>query len=206
MEFFRRAPGEPRSVGVFPGTFNPPTLAHLALAQAGLACVDEVVFVLPRELPHKTYEGVGFADRLRMLETALAREPRFSIAATPRGLFIEIARECRQAYGPEAELYFLCGRDAAERIANWTYEKPGAFLDQLREYRMLVAPRQGQYTPPEEYGSRIRPLVLDEGYDALSATGVRNRIANGEPWEHLVPESIVEMVRDIYKPPPERLI
>src|SRR5690242_20208760 len=119
MEFFRRAAARPRRLGVFPGTFNPPTRAHVALARAALASVDEVVFVLPREFPHKTFEGASFEDRVRMLEAALAGEPRFSIAASRGGLFIEIARECREAYGAETGLYFLCGRDAAERIVDW---------------------------------------------------------------------------------------
>jgi nicotinic acid mononucleotide adenylyltransferase len=32
----------------------------------------------------------------------------------------------------------------------------------------------------------------------LSSTEVRERIMQGEPWEHLVPETIVERVRAIY--------
>jgi nicotinate (nicotinamide) nucleotide adenylyltransferase len=198
MEFFRRASGQPRALGLFPGTFNPPTLAHLALARAALACVDEVVFVLPRAFPHKRYEGASFEDRVRMLEAALADEPRFSIAATAGGLFIEIARECRAAYGPLPELYFLCGRDAAERIVNWDYGAPGVFAEQLREYHLLVAPRQGVYAPPSDCGARIHSLALKQDYDELSASEVRARIARGDPWEHLVPAPAVEIVRATY--------
>jgi nicotinate (nicotinamide) nucleotide adenylyltransferase len=196
MEFFQRAAAHPRRLGVFPGTFNPPTRAHVALARAALASVDEVVFVLPRELPHKTFEGGSFEDRVRMLEAALAGEQRFSIAASRGGLFIEIARECRDAYGPEADLYFLCGRDAAERIVNWDYGRPGAIGEQLCEYQLLVAPRQGGYDAPADLRGRIH--TLDRGNDNVSASEVRRRIRRGEPWEELVPERIVGMVREIY--------
>ena len=55
MEFFRRAAGRPNRLGILPGTFNPVTVAHLALAHAALRHVDEVVFVLPRVFPHKNY-------------------------------------------------------------------------------------------------------------------------------------------------------
>jgi nicotinate-nucleotide adenylyltransferase len=158
-----------------------------------------VVFVLPRAFPHKRYEGASFEDRIDMLEAALASEPRFSIATTDGGLFIEIARECRSAYGPLAELYFLCGRDAAERIVNWDYGAPGAFEEQLREYQLLVAPRQGTYTSPPQCGARIHSLTLEEEYDELSASDVRARIARGEPWEHLVPEQAVALARGIYR-------
>ncbi len=199
MEFFRRAAGNPRRVAVFPGTFNPPTRAHLGLAEAALAEVDELVFVLPRVLPHKQWSGAPFEDRLAMLERAAGAGPRFSIAASERGLFIEIARECREAYGPDVELWFVSGRDAAERIVTWDYGRPWAIEEQLREYGLLVAPRAGPYVPPEALSSRIRALTVAADYDSFSATDVRNRIRAGQPWEHLVPAPIVDMVRRLYK-------
>jgi nicotinate (nicotinamide) nucleotide adenylyltransferase len=198
MEFFRRAAGQARRLGVFPGSFHPPTRAHLALARAALNVVDELLFVLPRRFPHKGWEGVGFEDRVRMLEAAAGDEPRFSVAASENGLFIEIARECREAYGPNPELYFLCGRDAAERAVNWDYGRPGAFAEQLREYQLLVAPRRGIYVPPEELRGRIHALDMEDDYDELSASEVRRRISSGEAWERLVPEAIVGMVRELY--------
>jgi nicotinate (nicotinamide) nucleotide adenylyltransferase len=199
MDFFRRAAGTPSRLGVFPGTFNPPTRAHLALARAALGQVEEVVFVLPRRFPHKTFERASFEDRLHMLDAALEAEPRFSIAATAGGLFIEIARECREAYGAATELYFLCGRDAAERIVNWDYGRPGVIAEQLSEYQLLVAPRQGAYEPPVNLRDRIHPLPAASSLDEISATEVRARIRRGEAWEHLVPPRIVELARKIYK-------
>jgi nicotinate-nucleotide adenylyltransferase len=198
MELFRRAAKAPARLAAFPGTFNPPTRAHLALARAALACVDEVLFVLPRAFPHKGYAGATFENRLRMLTAAASGEPRFSIAASGAGLFIEIARECRLAYGPGTEFLFLCGRDAAERVVNWDYGGTDAFSRQLDEYQLLVAPRNGEYRPPEGMAARIRALPGAEGCDEISATEVRERIRCGEPWEHLVPEEVVGMAREIY--------
>lgn len=198
MEFFRRAAARPGRLGVLAGTFNPPTRAHLALARAALERVDEVVFVLPRALPHKAWDGAAFEDRIRMLELALAAEPRFSIATARGGLFIEIARECREAYGSGVEIFFLCGRDAAERVANWDYGSPGAFADQLREFQLLVAPRGGAYPPPAELRGRVHPLPMPGEYDECSATGVRERIRSDRPWKHLVPPEIADLVRETY--------
>ena len=199
MDSFRRATAKPRRLAVLPGTFNPPTRAHLALARAALASVDEVLFVLPRAFPHKAYTGASFEDRVRMLASAVEDEPRFSIASSEGGLFIEIARQCRQAYGPDVEVLIVCGRDAAERAVNWDYGRPDAFRDQLREYRLLVAPRDGSYRPPAEFEDRIQALAAVEGCDEVSATDVRERIRRGEPWEHLVPQPIVEMVREMWR-------
>jgi len=198
MEFFRRAAVKPRRLAVLPGTFNPPTRAHLALARAALAYADEVLFVLPRAFPHKSYTGASFEDRVRMLAAA-ADEPRFSIGSSDGGLFIEIARQCREDYGRDVEVLILCGRDAAERAVNWDYGPNGAFRDQLGEYGLLVAPREGSYQPPAEFEDRIQAIDAVEGCDAVSATEVRERIRRGEAWAPLVPERIVDLVREIYR-------
>jgi nicotinate (nicotinamide) nucleotide adenylyltransferase len=198
MEFFRRAAGAPGSLGILPGTFNPPTRAHMGLAEAGLAVVDEVVFVLPRVLPHKTYAGVGFEDRLRMLEAAVASQPRCSIAASPEGLFIDIARRCRKAYGPDVALKFLCGRDAAERIVNWDYGRPGAFPEMLHEFGMLVAGRQGTFEIAPGFEDAIRLLPMPPDYDEISATRVREAMAAGRAWEQWVPEAVAPLARRLY--------
>jgi len=198
MEFTRRAEGAPRKLGILAGTFHPPTRAHVALAHAGLGVVEEVLFVLPRAFPHKSYEGPSLAERLTILEAVLRDEPRCSLAVTEGGLFIDIARECRAAYTPAPELYFLCGRDAAERILHWDYGRAGAILEQLREFQLLVARREGEFQPPPELRDRIHPLPMEE--DWVSATDVRHRIRAGQPWEHLVPEASIPLVRQFYGP------
>ena len=198
MEFFLRAPGLPSRLGILPGTFNPPTRAHLALARTALTRVDEVLFVLPRVFPHKTFEGADFTQRIAMLEAALADESAVSIGATERGLFIEIAQECRQVYAPGVQLFFLCGRDAAERIVNWDYGLPGAFAAMLETFQLLVASRGGHYLVPEEFQGRIQTLPIPGECDEISATEVRRRITAGEAWEHLVPPGVVALARQIY--------
>lgn len=172
------------------------TVAHLALARAALGDVDEVVFVLPRVFPHKDYSGASFADRIAML-TAAADDPAFSIATADGGLYIDIVRECRAAYGPEVQLVCLCGRDAAERIVGWDYGRPGAFVEMLAEFELLVAAREGGYEPPSEIAHAVRCLEV-AGADAVSASEVRRRAARGDAWEHLVPTAARTLAHRIY--------
>jgi len=199
VELIRRASSLPTRLGVFPGTFNPLTVAHVALARAALARVDEVLFTLPRNLPHKEYTGASFTQRLDMLRAALGAEQSFSIGVSELGLFCQIARECRKTYSESVRLSFLCGRDAAERIANWDYGRPGAFREMLADFNLLVASRDGEYSPPPEIAPAVVPLTLPCALDDISATEVRARIRRGDPWEHLVPESIHDQVWRIYR-------
>ena len=198
MHFFQRAEGKPSRLGIFPGTFNPITVAHVALARAALSRVDEVVYILPRVFPHKSYEGASFAQRAQLLCGASGDDPGVSVAASDGGLFVEIAAECRAAYGNDVAFTFLCGRDAAERIVNWDYGRPGALGEMLRQFDLLVAARGGGYEPPAEFRAAIRSMELAAKFDHVSATEVRGMIARGEAWEHLVPTAIRQRVREIY--------
>lgn len=170
----------------------------MALAQAALERACEVLFVLPRRFPHKDYDNITLADRLRIVLAATAHDPRFSVAVSEGGLFIEIARECRQHYPPSTRLAFLCGADAAERAATWDYGDPEAFSKMLEEFELWVADRNGSYEPPERYREHIRKLRIPPEYQSISATEVRRRIAAGEDWEALVPNSVRALVREIY--------
>jgi nicotinate-nucleotide adenylyltransferase len=197
MEFIRRAAGRPTRLAVFPGTFNPVTVAHLALADAALALAGEVVFVLPRTFPHKTYTGADFVQRVELLCLAVDGRDDISIAASEGGLFAEIADECRQAYG-DVRLSFLCGRDAAERIATWDYGDANAFPAMLRQFDLLVAARAGEYLPPPHQRDSFTSLELACSLDHVSASEIRARIARGEAWEHMVPPAVQKRVHEIY--------
>jgi nicotinate-nucleotide adenylyltransferase len=198
MQFYRRHSASPKRLGILPGAFNPPTVAHLALARAALKSVDEVLFVVPQVLPHKSFSGASLSERIDLVLQAVGDDLPHSVAIANGGLYMDIVRECRTAYGDGPELWCLCGRDAAERIAGWDYGVPGAFERMLDEFGLLVAARSGEYSAPESLRHRIRTLELNGTYDHVSATEVRERIARGEPWEHLVPERITAQVRRIF--------
>jgi nicotinate-nucleotide adenylyltransferase len=198
MKFVRLLTSKPQRLAILPGTFNPVTVAHLALARNALSHADEVVFVLPQVLPHKDYSGATFDQRLELLAAATAAEPRFAVASSRGGLFREIAAEFREVCGPGVRLVLVCGRDAAERIAGWDYGRPGAFPEMLHEFELLVAHRNGQYVPPEYSGEAIRLLEMGPDFDPVSASEVRARLAAGLPWEHLVPAAVRDRVREIY--------
>jgi cytidyltransferase-like protein len=181
-----------KRIGVLAGAFNPVTRAHAELARAARPLVDEIVCVVPKVYPHKHFHGATLDQRIEMIErTKLA--DRVEVADS--GLFIDIARELGQ---PDVTIEFICGADAAERVITWDYGEAGAIDRMLEEFSFLVAPRATEFAPPEHLCHRVRPLAVASGFEDVSSTEVRDRIAAGMPWEHLVPESIVDLVRRIY--------
>ena len=180
--------------GILAGAFNPVTRAHVALADAARTVVDEIVSVLPRNYPHKAFHGASLDQRIEMLRKTRSFD---RIEVTQGGLFIDIARELRGAQ-PESELYFICGRDAAERVLTWDYGQPGAIDRMLEEFHLLVASRQGRLDAPPHLRERVHALDVGADLNEVSSTEVRRRIASGESWEHLVPGAITNLVRDLY--------
>ena len=182
---------------MLPGSFNPLSIAHVELAEAAMAQVDEVLFVVPSALPHKEYFGATLEQRIGMIEAAGLAESQ-SIASTGQALFVDIARECAEVYGPDVRLLFVCGRDAAERILEWDYGREGAVEVMMRTFELLVAPRGGALRAPDRFAGRIHTLDIRPGHELVSSSEIRERLKRGLPWEHLVPEAIVDQVKQIY--------
>ena len=188
-------------VGLLPAAFNPPTVAHLALAEAAQRAfaLGQVVLVLPHALPHKQVSKPGFEDRLRWL-TELARgRLELAVASCPTGLILDVVRAFRQDLGPRCEIFVIAGRDAAERIAGWDYGERQPFAEQLKHYKLLVASRRGTYAVESEFADRIAPFEIARRHEGTSSSKVREAIRRGKPWRHMVPAEIRDAVGRAYK-------
>ncbi len=190
MRIVYKSPGKSRKIGVLAAAFNPPTLAHVALAESALTVVDEVILAIPSRLPHKNFSGATLQERIEMVVALAQARQRLSAGVAEGGLFAEIAREARQHY-EAAEIHLVCGRDAADRIIEWDYGEPGFVEKMLAEFPLLVAPRQGIYHIPEQFRHAVHQLPL-ANFDECSSTRVR------EGGLHLVPPEIAEHVQRIY--------
>ena len=184
---------------MFPGAWNPPTVAHVAMARAALEYAGEVIWVLPRAFPHKAFDGASFEQRLEMLCRIARTEPGLSVAVSEGGLYFEIADEARAYFGSAVEIALLCGRDAAERIAAWDYGRPGVFDEMADRYRLLVAERAGEFLPPPRHAGRVLRVEMGGEFAEVSSTELRRRIRDGEDWRGLVSEGIEDLVERVYR-------
>jgi len=199
MELLRRGAGGARQVALLPGAWNPPTRAHLALAEAARAYAPEVLLALPAALPHKEFERPDCETRLRWLLKLSESREWVGVAAGGSGLFIEMARGLKAAAPGVDHVYIACGSDAAQRFLDWDYGQAPGVEEQLREFTLLVAPRGYPFIPPVRLGDAVRSLPLDERWQSLSSTDLRRRIQRGEIWEHLAPEEITVAIGRVYR-------
>lgn len=80
--------------GIYPGSFNPPTVAHLAISEAAAAQfqLDVVVWSLSSTTLGKEHvEHPRFDDRLGVVERAVARSPFLDFQVTDIQLLVDLA-------------------------------------------------------------------------------------------------------------------
>ncbi len=188
-------------LGILPAAYNPPTMAHLALAEAAERAfgLDQVAYVLPATLPHKAITRPDLQERLEWLSD-LAADGSDRLAATcTGGLVIDIVREIQAGSAGQCHLFVIAGRDAAERYASWDYGSDESFTQQLRRYRLAVADRDGSYEIAPAHTDRILPFRIDARHERNSSSAVRRAVAARTAWRHLVPEVLHARVAAAYR-------
>ena len=107
------------------GTFDPIHHGHLVAASevADRFRLDEVVFV-PTGQPWQKGAVSPAEDRYLMTVIATASNPRFQVSRADVDrdgptYTVDTLRDLRAAYGSEAELFFITGADALDRILSW---------------------------------------------------------------------------------------
>lgn len=194
-------PGRTPRYGMMGGTFDPPHVAHLALAAAAheALTLDRVLFIPTGDPWLKSGRAISSAaDRLAMVERAVEGLDWAEVSA------MEIERS-----GPTytidtvdglvterpGDWWLILGEDALNDLPRW--HEPQRLLTRVR---LAVARRDGE-------DSAERPLVSDalrailpgieERVDALpmprmdvSATDIRSRIASDLPTKGLLPPAV----------------
>jgi len=190
-------------LGVLGGAYNPITRAHLLLARYSREqCkLDEIIFVLPKILPNKPLVGVSVEQRLEMMRLGISGIPYISLGVCSHGLFLDICLALQQIYPQKPEIFFITGRDAAERILTWRYDDPAAALAEMfAVLQLLVFERKGKLQLPEnplvqKYLNRIHPLEMEENLDKVSSTEVRQRMSEGRSIGELVPTEVAVYIQ-----------
>jgi len=191
------------------GTFDPIHNGHLVAASevADRFALDEVVFV-PTGVPwQKSDAAVSPAeDRYLMTVIATASNPRFQVSRVDVDregptYTVDTLRDLRRAYGPEAELFFITGADALEKILSW---KDAAQMFTLARFVGVTRPG---FELTDDHLPADTVSLVEVPAMAISSTACRERVAAGKPVWYLVPDGVVQYIgkHELYArgtPPP----
>lgn len=191
--------GSPRELGVFGGAFDPPHLAHMALARAALAQLSlDWLYVFPTgQSWHKAGQATAAAHRLAMTRLAFEGEARVRVddremrRAGPT-YTVDTLRELRAEH-PGMRIHLILGADQAAALPRW-HE-----WQSLLELAIISVADRSESTTA---AGRFDPSMLPQGrFERLqmppmtiSATEIRTRLAQGQGIDHLVSPGVARYI------------
>ena len=196
----------PARIGLLGGSFDPPHLAHLALARVAMQALalDELRW-LPAGAPwQKAGRRLTPAEhRVAMLAALLDGEPKQVIDERElhrAGLTYTIDTVCElQTERPDADWFFILGQDQYGRFDTWH-----AWRELLQRLTLAVAARDGQLPQPPGALAAVphRVVVLPLPRLDIAATEIRALAAAGQPIAALVGERVAGYIEQhhLYTP------
>jgi nicotinic acid mononucleotide adenylyltransferase len=219
-------PGSPqpqRGVIVFPGSFNPPTTAHIALlkqAQEFARRQQEALQLYAAFSKHtvdkESVERPLLLDRVMLLERLLRnRLPQVGIMLFNRGLYVEQAEAVRRSFPRVRRILFLIGFDKIVQILDPRYyqNRDAELVELFQLAEFLVAPRGNDgekelsallHQPQNaRFASYVHPLPFNTIYRNVSSTVVRRQAADVATD---IPREVRQFMRETraYAPPLQR--
>jgi len=189
-------PEHRRRCGIFGGTFDPPHIGHAAVARELVeqGDLDGVIWMPARHPPHKADRPMALPGlRLEMVRAVtegvggqgwsdleLAREgPSYTV---------DTLRELRCEYS-DIDLVLILGTDQLAEFSTWREPAEVAALA-----RLLVLARQGQDSTAVDPGVDVEWTPAQVTRIDVSSSEIRRLIREGEPFCHLVPEGVAEVI------------
>lgn len=190
-------------MGIMGGTFDPIHHGHLVAASevADRFGLDQVVFVPTGDPWQKSGSAVSSPeDRYLMTVIATASNPRFTVSRVDIDRIgptytVDTLRDLRKRYGPSAELFFITGADALNKILSW---KDARDLFGLAHFVGVTRPGfelDASHLPADSVSLVQVPAM------AISSTDCRRRVESGKPVWYLVPDGVVQYIakRGLYR-------
>ncbi|MCC6451269.1 MAG: nicotinate (nicotinamide) nucleotide adenylyltransferase [Acidobacteria bacterium] len=207
----------PLRIAFFGGSFDPPHLGHMAIANALIRQfeLDEFVFVPAFHAPHKRSAPTSAFDRYTMLCLATQNESRMTVSRLEiempqKPYSVETLGRITQML-PREEIFFVMGADSWRDIRTWReWEKLFEMTDHI------VVTRPGYAIETDHVTDDIRERIIDvrggelpvktdraatniyftDKVDIdLSATEIRKKIRDeDDSWHDDVPESTAKYI------------
>ena len=180
-----------RKIAIFGGTFDPVHNAHLKLAQwvSNELELDRVLFIPNFQHPFNKRKNITDpAHRLEMLRIATRGYPAFfietfEIERAQISYTIDTLRYLHQKY-PESDLYFLMGADNISEFDKWKEAQKILSLCTVSVYSRNL----NNHIEDERFHFLQNPLFK------VSSTDIRERIANGQNCDALVPKEVLSYI------------
>lgn len=194
---------------MFGGTFDPPHIGHLVLADEARSelGLTEVLWVVTGEPPHKPDQPlVAVEHRLRMVELVIQNDPAFEISRLevdrpgPHYAVDTLAELAERR--PDDKRAYVMGKDSLRDLPGW--HSPERFIELTDA--IVILNRPDVEANLEELEAQLPGLVdkvhfLDVPLVDIASHDIRNRVASGKAYRYLVPRRVADYIaeQDLYR-------
>lgn len=184
------------------GTFDPPHLAHLALAEAAYRQLGvSVVEFIPTGIPwwKPSPPPTAAHHRLEMVKRATEGVSHYTVNdCETRREGPSYMADTLDTFPSADEIYLVMGSDAAQGLRSWM-----RWEEVVRRARLAVAQRPGTDRVEVEEAAGRQPVWLDSPRLEISSREVRRRVRSGLSISSLVPGGVGEYITEnrLYLPP-----
>jgi nicotinate-nucleotide adenylyltransferase len=193
-----------KRIGVLGGSFDPVHLGHLSLAKDALVqgSLDQVIFMPVHRQPFKLDARLSSdEDRIAMLREAIKDTPGLAVSdweIKNKGVSYTYLtlRALKEQY-KDAKIYFITGTDTFLKINIWKNA-----TELLVENNFIIGHRPGYREQEllervEELKQKfeVKILVINNTRLDISATEIRNIVAEGGTISQLVPPGVERYIK-----------
>lgn len=186
--------------GLFFGSFNPPHIGHLAIANylAEHTALKEIWFVVTPQNPLKKKESLlDDRTRLELVRLAVDDDPRFRVSdiefSLPQPSYTINTLVYLREKHPERNFALIMGADNLTSIHKW---KNYDII--IREYPIFVYPRPNYLIPTLHQGNIV---VTEAPLMEISSSFIRESIRNEKDPKFFLPKAVYEYIisMNLYK-------
>jgi nicotinate-nucleotide adenylyltransferase len=192
-------------IGIFGGTFDPPHVGHLILAEECRTQLklDRLVWVVTDNPPHKRYISISpIEDRVRLVEKAITGNKDFILSRvdidrpTPHYAFDTVT--ILKHENPGAEFFYLMGGDSLHDLPTWN--RPGDFIELcdgigvMRRHADKVDLVSLEQLLP---GISKKVMIVDAPILEISSKEIRQRINEGQGYRYYLRDAVYQAVLDL---------
>ncbi len=177
-----------KKIGIYSGTFDPPHAGHVAFAReaAQQAGLDKVFFLVePR--PRRKQGVKALEHRLRMVQLAVADEPRLGSIVLEQGRFsVAETWPPLKARFKGSRLYFLLGDDMLKHFNDHDWPQLDTFMDEVEfvigvRHGNLAAVRARIKLLEQTRAHSLRHTLFESPHMDMSSRRIKAALKKGEP-------------------------
>ncbi|MBN2143288.1 MAG: nicotinate (nicotinamide) nucleotide adenylyltransferase [Candidatus Aureabacteria bacterium] len=186
-------------IGIFGGTFDPVHVGHVQCARFVLdeQSLDEILFVVSGNPPHKRRKITSVSHRLRMLELSLQNDPKLAVS------HIEIKRSAPyysietmrlfKKEQPQTRFFFILGDDNMGSIHTWH-----DYQSFIEENEFILLKRETDFPEnfrlTEKEKEKIKTHAVNSPTMPCSSTMIREKIKRKESVSEWIDPKVFDYI------------